>query len=281
MFNGRLYICFGDNIVSKYLRKHLMNNFLINIVYLTVFSHGTISTYPPHFSILEKKLSKKIVTLSPLLQGTLNYIIVNYRVSFGYMLCWNYLALIAFRSHLMESIWMVVGERKEVAGRNGHKEIDTDLISIPEALTSQLQVLMETSICRSWWSDDVVGCRMYTQRRCYTNGILHHSLLLLNFSLYPLNWGFLCSSSRILLKPSAKCPSPVLFEYIHFKFFSPNFRIIWEATHLCSVYIFNRKIVISLNFMESFCSSKVKNIFVVVAKCDILSFMGFMPSLRL
>ena len=50
----------------------------------------------------------------------------------------------------MESIWMVVGERKEVAGRNGHKEIDTDLISIPEALTSQLQVLMETSICRSW-----------------------------------------------------------------------------------------------------------------------------------
>ena len=87
MFNGRLYICFGDNIVSKYLRKHLMNNFLINIVYLTVFSHGIISTYPPHFSILEKKLSKKIVTLSPLLQGTLNYIIVNYRVSFGYMLC--------------------------------------------------------------------------------------------------------------------------------------------------------------------------------------------------
>jgi hypothetical protein len=44
------------------------------------------------------------------------------------MLSGNYLALIAFRSHLMESAWRVVGERKEVARRNGHKEIYTDLI---------------------------------------------------------------------------------------------------------------------------------------------------------
>ena len=94
---------------------------------------------PPSHLVFQKK---KIVTLSPLLQGTLNYTIVNYRVSFGYMLSGNYLALIAFRSHLMESVWrVVVGERKEVARRNGHKEIDTDLIIIPEALTSQLQVL--------------------------------------------------------------------------------------------------------------------------------------------
>ena len=81
---------------------------------------------PPSHLVFQKK---KIVTLSPLLQGTLNYTIVNYRVSFGYMLSGNYLALIAFRSHLMESVWrVVVGERKEVARRNGHKEIDTDLI---------------------------------------------------------------------------------------------------------------------------------------------------------
>jgi len=61
MFNGKLYICFGDYIVSKYWRKHPMNNFLISVVYLTVFSHGTTSTYLPPptltFSISEKKLS--------------------------------------------------------------------------------------------------------------------------------------------------------------------------------------------------------------------------------
>lgn len=63
------------------------------------------------------------------------------------MLSGNYLALIAFRSHLMESVWRVVGERKEVARRNGHKEIYTDLIIIPEALTSQLQVLFVGNKC--------------------------------------------------------------------------------------------------------------------------------------
>lgn len=55
---GKLYISFGDYVVPKYLEKHPMKSFLINILYLTVFSHGTISAYlpppPPHL-VFQKK----------------------------------------------------------------------------------------------------------------------------------------------------------------------------------------------------------------------------------
>lgn len=75
MYHGKLCICFGDYIISKYLKSILYAVFHNRILHLT-FSCATISVDLPPTPLLvsQKKKYFLLVTLSPFLRGALSYV---------------------------------------------------------------------------------------------------------------------------------------------------------------------------------------------------------------